>query len=302
MNKLVFIGFGEAAYHIAKGLVREGVTNIIAYDISINCQERGRYIKNRANEIGVTLTENIEEAIDNAEFILSLTSSNVAYNIATQIIPYLTKGQTYIDMNSASPETKQKISRICREDGVKVCDVAIMGTVPEDGHKVSMIVSGDGSEKFYKKFSKYGMNISILDDVAGNASAIKMIRSVVMKGIPQLLFESFEAAEKFGVLDYLIESLNASLYGKTIDTLASNFINRTVVNSKRRAHELDDVILTLDSIGVDSSMSKAIYKKLENLSVMEISQDFVRDDILDKDYRDIIRLIMNENITNNNKV
>lgn len=294
MKKLVFIGFGEAAYHIAKGLVGEGVENIVAYDINANCPKRGTYIKDRAKEIGIQLADDLENAVMNAEFIMSLTSSSVAYDIARSIIPNLVENQVYLDMNSASPKTKAMISNIDRVDNVKVCDIAIMGTVPEEGHKVNMIVSGDGAEEFYSVFTKYNMNISILDNVAGNASAIKMIRSIVMKGIPQLLFESFEAAEKFGVLDYLLDSLNTSLYGKTIDTLATNFIYRTLVNSKRRSHELSDVISTLDSIGIDSSMSKAIYKKLDDLSMTDLSHELVENEGANKNYREIIRLLLEE--------
>lgn len=294
MKKLVFIGFGEASYYIAKGLTEEGIDNIAAYDINVNCSYRGKYIRDRAQEIGVKLTDDIQSAYTGGDFIISLTSSTVAYDIAQKIIPNLVGNQIYADMNSTAPQVKEMISKIARKDKVKVCDVAIMGTVPEEGYKVNMLVSGDGSDIFYESFSKYNMNISILDNIAGNASAIKMLRSVVMKGIPQLLFESFEAAEKFGVFDYLLESLNSSLYGKTIDMLAANFISRTLINSKRRAYELKDVIHTLDSIGVDSSMAQATYKKLDYLSSTKLSDHMVKENEVDKDYRQVIKLLIEE--------
>ncbi|MGB4438685.1 MAG: NAD(P)-binding domain-containing protein, partial [Sedimentibacter sp.] len=126
-NLIAFIGFGEAAFHIAKGLKSEGLNDIIAYDVNQNDEKMGPIIKKRSEEAGVTLAESLEEAYTTSDFVASLTSASVAYVVAKPIITQLVAGQTYIDMNAASPTVKENISKIEHADGVMFCDAAIMG-------------------------------------------------------------------------------------------------------------------------------------------------------------------------------
>ena len=93
-----------------------------------------------------------------------------------------------------------------------------------------------------------------------------MLKSVVMKGLPQLMFESFEAADKYGVLDTLVKSLASSLEGKTVEKLADTFIARTMIHAERRAAEMRDVVATLEKAGVDASMTEATVRKLDALA------------------------------------
>lgn len=262
---LVFIGFGEAAYNIAAGLKEEGFTSMAAYDNMADDPKRGELIHKRASEVGVPLIT-LEEAIEKGEFIASLNSAKVAYSVAESIIPHLKNGQVYIDFNSANPDVEVRIDGIKRAEGVLFCDAGVMGTVPGNRHKVPMYLTGDGSQVFYDSFSKYGMKLTILDAPAGGSSAIKMLKSVVMKGLPQLMFESFEAADKYGVLDTLVKSLASSLEGKTVEKLADTFIARTMIHAERRAAEMRDVVATLEKAGVDASMTEATVRKLDVLA------------------------------------
>ncbi|WP_371371078.1 DUF1932 domain-containing protein [Sporomusa aerivorans] len=266
MMRLVLIGFGEAAYNIASGLKAEGLTDIGAYDINAENPALNGLIQKRAAEVGVILFNSLESAYQAGDFIASLTSANVAYTVAESIIPYLKAGQVYVDMNSAAPTVKADIAKIPHVDGVAFCDAAVMGTVPGNRHKVPMILAGDGAEKFETVFAQYGMNLTVLDAEAGGASAIKMFKSVIMKGIPQLMFESFEAAQKYGVLDTLVGSLSGSLNGKMVEQLADTFIARTMIHASRRSAEMQDVVTTLESLGVDAAMSRATVKKLNQLA------------------------------------
>lgn len=259
--KLVFIGFGEAAYHIAAGLKTEGLMEMGAFDVSVNDAKR-----KRAEELGVTLFEDLSEACKAGEFIFSLTSAKVAVAVAKDAFTYLKKGQVYVDMNSAAPTVEEAIDQLSREDGVLFCDAGVMGTVPGGRHKVPMFLSGDGASCFAQHFKNYGMNLTVLEAPAGGASAIKMFKSVVMKGLPQLLFESFEGAQKYGVLDILVTSLSASLEGKSIQKLADTFIARTLIHAARRSAEMQDVVKTLDALNVDASMSKATVAKLDQMA------------------------------------
>lgn len=289
-NLISFIGFGEAAFHIANGLRSEGLMEIVAYDVNQDHDKLGEIIRNRAQESGVILADSLEEAYRDSKFIVSLTSAKVAYNVAKGIIPNLKSGQTYIDMNSAAPTLKEEIDSIQREDGVLVCDAAVMTTVPGKGHKVPIFLSGSGAGEFYREMSKYGMNLTDLEASTGASSAIKMFRSVFMKGLPQLMMESMVPAARFGALDILIDSLNEALLGKTIEDLSQVFFARTMIHAERRAKEMSDAVLTLEDMGIDASMSKAIQYKLEQLAKEEYIEVIGPEG--DMDFRDAIKILI----------
>lgn len=291
--QVVFIGFGEAAYHIAKGLKGEGFESMAAYDVGASVEKTGFQIRERAQKAGVHLFETLELAYASAHIIVSLTSAQVALEVAESVVPNLIAGQVYVDMNSAGPKVKRAIDQVQHVTGVKFCDVGVMGTVPGNGHKVPMFAAGEGADTFYQSFSKYGMRISVLEAPAGGASAIKMLKSVVMKGLPQLMFESFEAAQKYGVLDTLVSSLSESLNGKTVEQLADTFIARTMIHAERRGAEVRDVIDTLEEVHVDASMSKAALKKLEHLAEQNW-RDKMGPDGSKLDYKAALKMLCSE--------
>lgn len=289
--QLVFIGFGEAAYNISLGLASEGFTNMAAYDAFMDDPQRGTVIRQRAQAAGVPLIS-LEEACSEGQFIASMNSAKVAVDVASGIIPRLKSGQVYVDLNSASPAVEEKIDKIPRTEGVLFCDAGVMGTVPGNRHKVPMFLAGDGAAAFCDAFRPYGMKLTVLDAPAGGASAIKMLKSVVMKGLPQLMFESYAAAEKYGVLDTLAESLSESLNGKTVEKLSNTFIARTMIHAERRSAEMRDVVSTLESLGVDASMSKATVAKLDALAREHWAEKM--DPSGNMDYRSAIRLWVNK--------
>lgn len=264
--KVCFIGFGEAAYHIARGLSGEGFGPMAASDVMWQDERFGPSIRKRAEETGVTLLSSSDACIGRAEFVCSLTSAAVAVRVASGIVPKLAAGQAYVDMNSAGPSVKEEIAALEHAAGVQICDAAVMGTVPGNGHRVPMFLAGDGAKAFCDAMTPFGMRLTVLDRPAGSASAIKMLKSVVMKGLPQLMLESFIAAERYGVLDTLVGSLSSSLNGKTVEQLADTFVARTAIHAARRADEMRDVQKMLIGLSCDRRMTDATIEKLDDLA------------------------------------
>ncbi|MFP3496733.1 DUF1932 domain-containing protein [Pseudomonas sp. SIMBA_059] len=286
--ELVFIGFGEAAFHIALGLRTQGDLRLGTFDVNAGDPQRGALIHERARQAEVTVFHSLEDACQGARFVVCLTSASSALGLAQRILPLLKAGQTYVDMNSAAPAVKQNIDTLPRPAGVSFCDVAVMGTVPGNNHRVPMLLAGDGAQAFHDAFTPFGMRLSVLPGEAGAASAIKMLKSIVMKGLPQLLLEAFQAAEKFQVLDTLVQSLGDSLNGKTVEQLADTFTARTLIHAKRRSDEMDDVVATLESAGVDATMSKACQAQLEKQAATDWSS-LLGPNASEMDYRTAIR-------------
>ena len=288
--KVCFIGFGEAAYHIARGLSGEGFGSMAAFDVMWQDERFGPSIQKRAEEAGVTLLSDADACIGRAEFVCSLTSAAVAVRVASGIVPKLTAGQTYVDMNSAGPGVKEEIAALSHAEGVRICDAAVMGTVPGNGHRVPMFLAGDGAQAFCDAMTPFGMRLTVLDRPAGSASAIKMLKSVVMKGLPQLMLESFVAAQRYGVLDTLVGSLSGSLNGKTVEQLADTFVARTAIHAARRADEMRDVQKMLSGLGCDSRMTEATIEKLDDLAAQGWREKLGPDGGSMK-FRDAIRLL-----------
>ncbi|AMN81310.1 MULTISPECIES: DUF1932 domain-containing protein [Pseudomonas fluorescens group] len=261
---IVFIGFGEAAYHLCAGLRTTGDLQICAFDANVSPA-----LQQRADQQHVTLFDSLENACRDARFVVCLTSASSALGIARKVLPLLVAGQTYVDMNSAAPTVKQAIDQLPRPAGVGFCDSAVMGTVPGNNHRVPMLLAGSGAAAFAEAFTPRGMQLTVLEAEAGAASAIKMLKSVVMKGLPQLLLEAFQAGEKFGVLDTLVASLGDSLNGKTVEQLANTFTARTLIHAKRRSAEMDDAVTTLEAAGVDATMTRATQGQLDKLAATD---------------------------------
>lgn len=290
-NGITWIGFGEAAYFIARDLKNEGFTKMRAYDPAWNDSQRGTLIQKRAAEAGVTLFANSAESLYDSSFIISLTSAKVAFNVAQEVLPLLRSGQTFLDFNSASPVTMKNIAMLQKADGVSLCDVAVMGPVPLNGKNVPLIISGDKAFSFIDEMTKLGMKIEVLDAPVGGASAIKMIRSIFMKGLPQVLLECLIAAESYGITEKMIDSLDSTIQGKTIRQIANQLFTPTALHASRRASEMEEVVAMLKQEALDANMSEGTLRRLRRMA----QWDIVGVNEVDKslDYKEILHRIIN---------
>lgn len=259
--KIGFIGFGEAAFNIAKGLAGEGLTGIRAYDKFWNVAPQAELVQQRAKEAQVELAPSLQELIEAAEIVISSVSANLVVPLAKESSPYLRPGQIYVDLNSAGPDTKVAANEIIAPKALFV-DVAVMGTVPGNGHKVPMLASGAGAPLFVEKMKAYGMNLVLLEGPAGKSSASKMFRSIFMKGFVTLMLEAVVAGHKYGIEDDVLDSIEETLTAGDFRTIVNGMLARGVIHSERREHEMDEVIATLKSLKVDSTMSEATKAKL----------------------------------------
>ena len=286
--KIGFIGFGEAAFNIAKGLKGEGVLSISAYDKFRNVQPQAELIQKRATEAQVVLTQSLEDLVKTSDIVISAVSANVAVSLAKESAPYLKAEQIYADLNSAGPDTKVAVNEIIGPKALFV-DVAVMGTVPGNGHKVPMLASGAGAERFVEKMKPFGMNLTWLDGPAGKASASKMFRSIFMKGFVTLLLETVVAGHQYGIEDDVLASIEETLTAGPFLNIANGLIARGVIHAERREHEMDEVIATLKSLHVDSIMSEATKTKLRWCVNLKFKEYFKG--VPPKDYHEIFAVL-----------
>jgi len=257
-----FIGLGEAAFHIARGLHGAGMQGIVAYDKFWDTAPHAELIGQRAGQAGVRLLPSLQALVEAADIVVSAVSANLAVPLAAESAPWLRPGKLYADLNSAGPQTKAEAARIVAGTGADFADGAIMGTVPGLGHKVPILACGTGAQRLRDALAPFGSVVTVLEGEAGRASASKMLRSIFMKGVVALLLETVLAGHEYALEDDLLDSIAETFAAGPFLEVVNGLISRGVIHAERRAHEMDEVIATLAAARVDATMSRATREKL----------------------------------------
>ncbi|WP_368383603.1 NAD(P)-binding domain-containing protein, partial [[Clostridium] symbiosum] len=209
--KIGFIGFGEAAYNISLGLKGEGVTGIIAYDKMAGDPVMGPMVAGRAAEAEAALLDTAKEVAEQADVIFGAVPSSFALDVCDEIKDVLCEGKIYADVSASTPAVKEKIWEAVRDTGVKFVDAAMLGSLPKDKHQVPITASGNGADTLKEMMTPYGMKITTAGEKAGAASAIKLVRSIYMKGIASLMIEMLQAADAYDVSEEVVSSIAKSM-------------------------------------------------------------------------------------------
>jgi 3-hydroxyisobutyrate dehydrogenase-like beta-hydroxyacid dehydrogenase len=264
VERLGFVGFGEAAFHLAKGLREAGVKRTIAFDIHMHTLGLGEKIQARAQETGTALVEFSAALAASADVIISAVTADQAMDAAQQTAPYLTARHTYADLNSVSPRTKQRVGEIIARSGGRFVEIAVMGPIPPHLHKAPMLIGGAAAPEFQETFAPYGMRMDVVStDQIGRAAAVKMFRSVIYKGLEALIFESVMGASRYGAEERVFASLAESFPGIDWKKLADYMIGRVVVHGERRAREMEEVARTLEELGIEPIMAAATARRMD---------------------------------------
>lgn len=259
--KLGFVGFGEAAFHLAKGLRGAGLAQIHAYDIHTHTPGRGEKIQQHARETDVTLCKSNAELAAECDVLLATVTASSALEAAEQNVLHLTTQHFYADLNSVSPDLKRFIAQRIEASGARFVEAAIMSPVPPHLHRVPMFLGGAHAQALVELLAPYGMNLEVISEQIGAASATKMCRSIIVKGMEALLFECVLGAVPYGADERVFATLEETMPGMNWQKLASYMVGRVLEHGERRARELEEVAATLRAIGVEPLLTEAIIKR-----------------------------------------
>lgn len=272
--KLAFIGFGGAGYGLTKGLRQAGLKEVYFFDKLWNTPTYGNVIRKHAVETGAVLLKSIEELLTISDVVISCVTGSVAVPVAKSAAPFLSKKHLYVDVNTTSPMIKEEVANIIEKTGATFADVAMMGAVPVFLHRVPILVSGNGAVRFKECMQPFGMNITWVGDKPGQASAIKMLRSIFMKGLVALLLETLNATHRYQVDQTVLESIAETMEKNSFLETVRLQVTKGVVNAERMAHEMEEVIKTLESLGVPSTIAHATKEKLTWCSRLGLKEYF----------------------------
>jgi 3-hydroxyisobutyrate dehydrogenase-like beta-hydroxyacid dehydrogenase len=282
--RIGFIGFGEAGFHIAKGLHQPGIASIAAFDI--NTSEK---IRQRAREAQTRLVETNQDLAESCDTMLSAVTADQAFVAAQQNAPYLTANHIYADLNSVSPGLKQSIARVIEDSGARFAEIAMMAPVPPYGHKVPMLAGGAGAPDFVAQLAPFGISAEIVSREVGTAAATKMFRSIIVKGLEALLTECVLGASRYNADERVFASLGETFPGVDWKRLADYMVGRVVVHGERRAREMEEVAATLREIDIEPIMAEAIVRRMDWSVAAGLKQLFGGE--APKSYRDVVDAI-----------
>ena len=271
---LGFIGFGEVGFELARGLKQEGLSGIVAFDPMTGDAKYGPLVQSRAKEADVALLPTPQAVATTAEVIIAAVPGSKALAVALELAPALKPNQVYADVSTSTAANKKQMALAIESVGALFADGALMGGLSMQRHKVPTLLSGSGSERFIDLLSPFGMSLTKVSNIAGDAIAIKLVRSIAMKGLASLAVETLAAATKLGVdtavLRSIEDTLSAASFKETLDWL----VTASAVHAERQVHEMNDVMLMMQEIGVEPTMTQGTTRRLEWLAAKKYKARF----------------------------
>jgi 3-hydroxyisobutyrate dehydrogenase-like beta-hydroxyacid dehydrogenase len=267
---ICFIGFGEAGQAIASGLREAGVESMSAWDILFP-QRAGEKLRAAGETIGVRCAASAAEAVRGADIIVSAVTAASSVEAARSIHPYLTGRPFLLDINSVSPARKQATAKLLG-DAARYVDVAVIAAIHPARHQTPMLLAGPHAEAVAPVLAALGMRASVAGAQIGAAAAIKMVRSVMMKGIEALTLECFLAAARAGVVDEVAASLKNNYPGLDWSKVIAYNLERMAVHGERRAAEMEEVADTLRELGVEPLMTAATIERQREMGQIGTQQ------------------------------
>lgn len=261
--RIAFIGFGEAGQAMAAGLREEGVLQVATWDILFPDAAGAKLIE-AAKNAGVRVAASAADAVREAEIVVAAVTAASSYEAAQSVAGHLRDKPLYLDVNSVSPGRKQATAKLLG-NGARYVDVAIVSAIYPARHKSPMMLAGPHAAAAQPILAALGMKTQVVGDAVGAAAAIKMIRSVMIKGIEALTLECFLAASRAGVVDQVAASLRNNYPTLDWENLAEYNIERMASHGIRRAAEMREVADTLNELGVAPLMTAGTIERQQQM-------------------------------------
>lgn len=257
--RISFIGFGEAGQAIASGLREGGIEQIAAWDILFP-EAEGAKLKAAGEKMGVQLAHSAAGAVAQADMVISAVTAASSYDAAESVAPHLNGNPYYLDINSVSPGKKQATAKLL--DGrARYVDVAVVAPIHPKRHKSPLLIAGPHAQAAAPLLQELEMQLRVVNGGVGAAAAIKMIRSVMIKGIEALTLECFLAAHRAGIVDEVADSMKNNYAGIDFKKLADYNLERMANHGERRAAEMEESCATLRELGLDPAMTEGTVKR-----------------------------------------
>jgi 3-hydroxyisobutyrate dehydrogenase-like beta-hydroxyacid dehydrogenase len=272
--RISFIGFGEAGQAIASGLRDAGIERIAAWDILVP-EAAGAQLKAAGEKMGVRMASSAGDAVRETDMIVSAVTAASSVDAARSVASHLNGRPYYLDINSVSPGRKQETARLLGERA-RYVDVAVIAAIHPARHRTPLLISGPHAQEISPLLGELEMQLTVVGPETGSAAAIKMIRSVMIKGMEALTLECFLAASRAGVLEEVTASLKNNYPTLDWAQIADYNLERMATHGERRAAEMEESAATLRELGLDPLMVVSTVKRQREMGAIG-KQEIVRE-------------------------
>ncbi|MEY4751831.1 MAG: hypothetical protein RIQ60_4045 [Pseudomonadota bacterium] len=243
------VGYGEVGRILAEDLRAQGVA-VSAHDLKLAQPATAAALDQHAAAHGVGLAASHAELAARADFIVSAVTASQTVAVAQACAPAVRPGAWFLDFNSASPGAKQNAAALIDAAGGCYVEGAVMTSIPPYRIKVPLLLGGAHAAELAPLLNALGFAARVASDKLGVASATKMCRSVMIKGLEAMVIESFTAARHYGVEDAVVASLYETFPGVDWEKQAAYFFQRAIEHGRRRSEEVREVAATVRDAGL----------------------------------------------------
>ena len=261
--RVCLVGYGEVGRVFCSGLKpKSGVAAIGAWDLKFlpGAAQRDSALAHAA-QAGVGVCASLQQACARTDLLISAVTASNTLAVALEAAQWIRPGTWFLDLNSASPGTRQRAAAAIDGAGAHYVEAGVMTSVPPYGIRVPMLLGGLAAPTLAAQLTAWGMDAKVVSERIGVASAIKMCRSVMIKGLEALVIESYATARHYGVEEHVLPTLAETFPSIDWEAQGSYFFRRVVQHGKRRAEEMREAALTVREAGFEPWMAQAIAAK-----------------------------------------
>lgn len=257
IRRVALIGFGEAGSILGADLRARGA-QVCCYDILVQDEATAAALRARAAAADVRACATLAEALADAELVISAVTASADLPVAEQAGALLGAGQLFLDINSVSPDSKRAAAASVERSGAHYIEAAVMAPIPPQRLATPMLLGGALAAVSMPRLNQLGLNARFMSERVGVASAMKMCRSIMIKGLEALTVECLLAARRLGAEEAVLESLAQTYPGMGWrDGHDDYLVSRVAEHGRRRAAEMREVVATLEGIGHDPLLAAA---------------------------------------------
>ncbi len=269
--RIGFIGYGEVGTTFGADLVRNGASHVAAFDILFADPGRGGALQAQARADGIVPVASAAAVVDGAAVVISAVTADVTEAVAMALAPLLRPGQILLDVNSASPATKRRAAQAVEAGGGAYVEGAVMAPVAKPRLAVPILGGGPAAERAAALLNPLGMAIRPVATEHGRTSAMKLCRSIMIKGLEALIVDCARAAQSWDVEDEVYGSLGDTFPSVDWPELAGLMAGRVRQHGVRqhgvrRAAEMREAAAMLADLGLDPALCRAVADQQERIA------------------------------------
>lgn len=281
--QIAFIGFGEAGRAFAHSLLPSSDHAIAAFDRLDTAEMREAMDRH-----GVRQADTPAAAVAGADWIISAVTADQSFVAAQSVANALEQGQVFFDINSVSPDRKRETATVIEARAAHYIDMAVMAPVHPRGHVTPILIAGSSAPGLAGVLAQAGFALDVAGDAPGDATAVKMVRSLFVKGLEAITVEAALAAAASGCYDRVMASLEKSYPGLGWPDNVIYNLERTLRHGTRRAAEMRESAETLNALGLHGALAAEVAVLQDRMGAIPLTD--VPEGTLEEAAQTILRL------------